>query len=140
MVAIAMTREMGTLGKDVAQGVADSLGLKVIHSELVEHDLAMRLGVQESAVHRYLEGGASVPVDTCVRIVRLLTDDPAFQESETSRAVLTDRLILTRSRSVLEALRSERNIGTGVEVAVTAGKVTLSGVIGQGGDLASAID
>src|SRR5204863_9350470 len=60
MVAIAMTREMGTLGKDVAQGVADSLGLKVIHSELVEHDLAKRLGVQDSAVHRYLEGGASL--------------------------------------------------------------------------------
>ena len=60
MVAIAMTREMGTLGKDVAQGIADSLGLNVIHSELVEHDLATRLGVKESAVHRYLEGGASV--------------------------------------------------------------------------------
>src|SRR5437899_12032401 len=60
MVAIAMTREMGTLGKDVAQSIADSLGLKVIHSELVEHDLATRLGVKESAVHRYLEGGASV--------------------------------------------------------------------------------
>ena len=56
MVAIAMTREMGTLGKDVAQGIANSLGLKVIHSELVEHDLAARLGVQDSAVHRYLEG------------------------------------------------------------------------------------
>ena len=47
MVAIAMTREMGTLGKDVAHGSADALGLKVIHSELVEHDLAKRLGVQE---------------------------------------------------------------------------------------------
>src|SRR5438270_278510 len=42
MVAIAMTREMGTLGKDVAQGIADSLGLKIIHSELIEHDLATR--------------------------------------------------------------------------------------------------
>ena len=60
MVAIAMTREMGTLGKDVAQGIADSLGLKVIHSELIEHDLATRLGVEESAVHRYLEGNASL--------------------------------------------------------------------------------
>ncbi|NJO32969.1 MAG: cytidylate kinase-like family protein [Rhodospirillales bacterium] len=54
MVAIAMTREMGTLGKDVAQVLAQSLGLKIIHSELVEHDLAKRLGLQESAVHRYL--------------------------------------------------------------------------------------
>ena len=60
MVAIAMTREMGTLGKDVAQGIADALGLKVIHSELVEHDLATRLGVEESAVHRYLEGSATL--------------------------------------------------------------------------------
>ena len=38
MVTIAMTREMGTFGKDVAQGLAVSLDLKVIHSELVEHD------------------------------------------------------------------------------------------------------
>jgi cytidylate kinase len=248
MVAIAMTREMGTLGKDVAQGIADSLGLKVIHSELVEHDLATRLGVQDSAVHRYLEGGASVlerwkidkeklsrytaeeilefardgnvvirgwgavavlravphvlrvrvcapmpfrervimerlelkdasearseieqsdaaharimrgffrvnwedpqlyhvvlntgsvPVDTCVRIVRLLTDDPAFQESTASRAVLADKLIQTRARTLLAALTT---IGGGLDVAVTAGKVTLSGVISQGGDLASAVD
>src|ERR1700682_1228797 len=60
MVAIAMTREMGTLGEGVAQGIADSLGLKVIHSELVEDDLAARLGVQDSDEHSHLEGGASV--------------------------------------------------------------------------------
>jgi cytidylate kinase len=251
MVAIAMTREMGTLGKDVAQGIADSLGLKIIHSELVEHDLARRLGVQDSAVHRYLEGRASVlerwkidkeklsrytaeeilefardgnvvirgwgavavlravphvlrvrvcapmpfrervimerlelkdvsearreiehndaaharimqgffrvnwedpqlyhvvlntgsvPVATCVRILRLLTDDPAFQESEASRTVLADKLIQTRARAVLGALTSESTIGTGLDVAVTAGKVTLGGVTGQGGDLAGAVD
>mgnify|MGYP001427510956 CR=1 FL=1 len=44
MVAIAMTREMGTLGKDVAQGIAEALGLKVIHHEVVEHDLAVLHG------------------------------------------------------------------------------------------------
>jgi cytidylate kinase len=60
MVAVAMTREMGTLGKDVAQGIAETLGLKVIHSELVERDVAARLGVQDSAVHRYLEGNPSL--------------------------------------------------------------------------------
>jgi cytidylate kinase len=251
MVAIAMTREMGTLGKDVAQGIADSLGLKVIHSELIEHDLATRLGVQDSAVHHYLEGSASllerwkidqkklsrytaeeilefaqggnvvirgwgavavlravphvlrvrvcapmpfrervimerlelkdpsearseierndaaherimrgffrvswqdpqlyhlvlntgsVPVETCVRVVRLLTDDPAFQETEASRAILADKLIETRVRTALGALASERTIGTGLNIVVTAGKVTLSGVIGQGGDLASTVD
>ena len=251
MVAIAMTREMGTLGKDVAQGIADALDLKIIHSELFEHDLATRLGVQDSAVHRYLEGRASVlerwkidkeklsrytaeeilefardgnvvirgwgavavlravphvlrlrvcapmpfrervimkrlelkdasearreieqsdaaharimrgffrvnwedpqlyhavlntgsvPVDTCVQVVRLLTDDPAFQESEASRTVLADKLIQTRARAVLGALASEATIATGLDVAVTGGKVTLSGVIGQGGDLAGVVD
>jgi cytidylate kinase len=60
MAVIAMTREMGSLGKDVAAGLADQMGLTVVHQELVEHNLAERLGVQESTVHRYLEGGASL--------------------------------------------------------------------------------
>ena len=60
MAAIAMTREMGSLGKDVASALADQMGLTVVHHELVEHHLAERLGVQESAVHRYLEGEASL--------------------------------------------------------------------------------
>jgi cytidylate kinase len=60
MTVIAMTREMGSLGKDVAAGLADQMGLTVVHHELVEHHLAELLGVQESAVHRYLEGGASL--------------------------------------------------------------------------------
>jgi cytidylate kinase len=60
MAVIAMTREMGSLGKDVAAGLADQLGLTVVHHELVEHHLAERLGVKESTVHRYLEGEASL--------------------------------------------------------------------------------
>jgi cytidylate kinase len=60
MAVIAMTREMGTLGKEVAQGLADQMGLKVVHHELVEHGLAGRLGMPESAVHRYLEGSTSL--------------------------------------------------------------------------------
>ena len=42
------------------QALADQMGLTVVHHELVEHHLAERLGVQESAVHRYLEGEASL--------------------------------------------------------------------------------
>jgi len=60
MAVIAMTREMGSLGKDVAAGLADQMGLTVVHHELVEHHLAEKLGVQENAVHRYLEGEASL--------------------------------------------------------------------------------
>ena len=60
MAVIAMTREMGSLGKDVAAGLAEQLGLTVVHHELVEQHLAERLGVKESTVHRYLEGEASL--------------------------------------------------------------------------------
>ena len=250
MVVIAMTREMGTLGKDVSHTVAQSLDLKIIYSELVEHDLAQRLGVKDSAVHHYLEGNPSlferfkidkdklsqytaeeilefaqagnviirgwgavavlravphvlrvrvcapmafrekvivdrlklksfdearglieqndaaharlmktffgvhwensqlyhlvlntgvVPIDTCARLVRLLTDDPAFEATETSRSVLTDKLIESRVRTVLLDCASETGIGGGPGVAVIAGRVTLSGVIGPADNLALAL-
>jgi cytidylate kinase len=60
MAVIAMTREMATLGKDVAAGLAERLGLDVVHHELVEHDIAERAGLQESEVHRFLEGEATL--------------------------------------------------------------------------------
>lgn len=59
MAVIAMTREMGTLGRDVAQGLAERLGLDVIHHELVEDGIATRSGLRESEVRRFLGGGAS---------------------------------------------------------------------------------
>jgi cytidylate kinase len=51
---------MATLGKDVATGLANRLGLQVVHHELVEHDIAERSGLRESEVHRFLEGEASL--------------------------------------------------------------------------------
>lgn len=60
MAIIAMTREMGSRGRDVALGLSDRLGLEVVHHELVERDLAQRMHLPESQVHRYLEGHASL--------------------------------------------------------------------------------
>lgn len=60
MTVIAMTREMATRGSEVAAGLAERLGLTVIHHELVEHDIAMRTGMADSEVHRFLEGEASL--------------------------------------------------------------------------------
>ena len=60
MTVIAMTREMGTRGKDIAAGLAERLGIEVIHHEVVERHLAERLSMTESAVHRFLEGEASL--------------------------------------------------------------------------------
>ena len=60
MAVIAMTRELGTLGKDVVAELAERLGLDVIHHGLVEHDIAESSGLPESVVHRFLEGEASL--------------------------------------------------------------------------------
>jgi cytidylate kinase len=60
MAVIAMTREMATLGKDVASGLAERLGLTVVHHELVKQGIAERAGMRESEVHRFLEGEASL--------------------------------------------------------------------------------
>ena len=239
MTVITMTREMGTLGKDVAFGLAEALDLRIVHHELVEHDLAQRLGVQGSAVHHYLEGGASllerwkidkhklsrytaqeifefaqqgnivirgwgatallrdvpnvlrirvcapmafrervmmerlglkeasvvrreiersdaahsrvmqgsfgvgwenpllyhavfntesVPVATCVRAVRLLADDPAFQETDATRSALRDKLLEWNIRSAL----AERYAGArlvSIDVATKDGIVILSGTV-----------
>ena len=232
MAVIAMTREMGSLGKDVAAGLAEQMGLTVVHHELVEHHLAEKLGVQESTVHRYLEGEASllerwkidkqklsrftaeeilelaqkgkviirgwgatgvlrhiphvlrvrvcadmgfrervmtqrlgldaaaarreidrsdaahaaivrgffgvdwqnpliyhlvlntgsVPIETCVTIVRLLAERPEFQETEETRSVLADKLVESRVRAALGDA-----FATPVDIRVEKGKVTLTG-------------
>ena len=59
MTVIAMTREMGSLGKDVALGLAEELGLRLVQHELVGH-LAEKMHVRESSVNRFLEGKASL--------------------------------------------------------------------------------
>jgi cytidylate kinase len=51
---------MGSGGREVAQRVADKLGITVVLHHLVEHDLAEHLHVRESAVHHLLEGGATL--------------------------------------------------------------------------------
>jgi cytidylate kinase len=60
MPVVAMTREMGSGGREVARGVAERLGLKVILHEMVEHDLAEHMHVQDSAVHHLFEGSATL--------------------------------------------------------------------------------
>ena len=60
MTVIAMTREIGSQGSDVAAGLANELGLKIINSEIVANDVAGSLGVEESTVKRYLKGSASM--------------------------------------------------------------------------------
>ena len=60
MTVIAMTREIGSHGSEVAAGVAVALGLEIINSEIVVPHVAGSLGVEQSAVQRYLDGKASL--------------------------------------------------------------------------------
>jgi cytidylate kinase len=60
MPVIAMTREIGSGGSDVAAALANELGLSIINSEIIANSLAGRLGVEESTVQRYLAGSASL--------------------------------------------------------------------------------
>ena len=59
MTVIAMTREMGSLGRDVALQLAEDLGLKLVQHQLVEH-IADKMHVRETSVNRFLEGKAGL--------------------------------------------------------------------------------
>jgi len=59
MSVVAMTREMGSRGRDVALGLAEQLGLRIVHHEVVEH-VADRMHLRESSVDRFLEGRAGL--------------------------------------------------------------------------------
>ena len=60
MTVIAMTREIGSHGSEVAAGVAAELGLEVINSEIVVPHVAGSLGLKHSSVQRYLDGKATL--------------------------------------------------------------------------------
>jgi cytidylate kinase len=59
MPLVAMTLEMGSLGNDIAQGVAKELGQEVIHHEIIDH-LADKMRVRKSHVVRFLDNKASI--------------------------------------------------------------------------------
>jgi len=59
MPIVAITREMGSLGRDVAQGLGEALGLPVVYHEVIDH-LADRMRVRKSHVIRLLDGSAGL--------------------------------------------------------------------------------
>src|SRR4249920_1189552 len=59
MPIIAITREMGSLGKDVAQVLGAELKLPVVYHEVIDQ-LADRMRVRKSHVIRLLDGSAGL--------------------------------------------------------------------------------
>jgi len=59
MPLIAMTREMGSLGKDVAAGIAARTQRKVVYHEIIE-PIANKMRLRKSHVERFLDGKAGL--------------------------------------------------------------------------------
>ena len=59
MAVVAITREMGSLGKDVAAQLGEALGVPVLYHEVIDH-LADRMRMRKSHVVRLLDGTAGL--------------------------------------------------------------------------------
>ena len=59
MPLIAMTREMGSLGKDVAAGIAARTNRKVVYHEIIE-PIANKMRLRKSHVERFLDGKSGI--------------------------------------------------------------------------------
>src|SRR3982751_7097204 len=89
MPLIAMNREMGSLGKDVAKRLADELGLKIQHHEIIDH-LANRARMRKSHVISFLEGsqGFIERLTTDEVKLRVLTADEIASAAEAAPGVI----------------------------------------------------
>lgn len=83
MPLVAMTREMGSLGKDVAAVLADRLGKRVVYHEIIEH-LANKMRLRKSHVIRFVEGKANIleRLTTDRTSLSIYTADETFQLAE----------------------------------------------------------
>ena len=89
MPLIAMNREMGSLGKDVAVGLEQALGMKVRHHEIIDH-LADRARIRKSHVISFLEGtqGLLERLTTDQLSLRILTADEILSIAESGEPVI----------------------------------------------------
>lgn len=89
MPVIAMTSEMGSLGKDVALQLAQTLGLAVMRHEVIER-VADSMNLPKSLISRLREGKAGLVerLTTDHRSVALYTADELFALADRGNVVL----------------------------------------------------
>ena len=89
MPLIAMNREMGSLGEDVARGLEQVFGAKIRHHEIIDH-LANRTRLRKSHVVSFLEGkqGLLERLTTDQVRLRVLTADEILSMAESDDAVI----------------------------------------------------
>jgi cytidylate kinase len=89
MPLIAMTREMGSLGKDVAARLSERLGKRVVHHEIIDQ-LASKMRLRKSHVIRFLEGKAGIweRLTTDQTSLSIYTADETFQLAESGQVAV----------------------------------------------------
>ena len=108
MPIIAITREMGSLGRDVARALGAELNVPVVYHEVIDH-LADRMRVRKSHVIRRLDGSAG--------LLERLTRSPQFAETMHARLKLAD-LALTASTDQMLAVAEVASAVSGVRDVV----------------------
>jgi len=101
MPLIAMTREMGSLGKDVAAGIAARSGKRVVYHEIIE-PIANKMRLRKSHVERFLEGKSGI-------WERLTTDRTSlsiFTADETFRFLRDGSTAVIRGWGAVHLLRN----------------------------------
>jgi cytidylate kinase len=101
MPLVAMTREMGSLGKDVAAGLAERFNRKVVYQEMIE-PLANKMRLRKSHVERFLEGKSGI-------WERLTTDKTSlsiFTADETFRFLRDGSTAVIRGWGAVHLLRN----------------------------------
>ena len=89
MPLITMTREMGSLGKDVAAVIAQRLNKQVVHHEIIDN-LASKMRLRKSHVIRFLEGrsGAWERLTTDKTSLSIYTADETFALAESGKVAV----------------------------------------------------
>src|SRR6187455_3155385 len=105
MPLVAMTREMGSLGKDVAAGVAMRMGKDLVHHEIIGV-LADKMRLRKSHVIRFLEGKAGI-------WERLTTDKTSlsiYTADETLKLIENARVGVLRGWGAVHLLHPVRHV------------------------------
>ncbi len=89
MPLITMTREMGSLGKDVAAVIANRLGKQVVHHEIIDN-LASKMRLRKSHVIRFLEGKSGIleRLTTDKTSLSIYTADETFALAESGKVAV----------------------------------------------------
>jgi cytidylate kinase len=105
MPLVAMTREMGSLGKDVAEQLSQRLGKQLVHHEMIG-TLADKMRLRKSHVVRFLEGKAGI----WERMTTDRTSLAIYTADETLKLVESGEVAVLRGWGAAHLLRAVAHV------------------------------